>query len=386
MIMEYSDCRRFAAAGRTLASYTADETGTVMGQPCFVIAELGNNHQGDYQTAKRMVKAAADAGVQAVKFQKRTIEHLYNTAMLGMPYGGDHSFGPTYGEHRKALELPIDQLVVLFRYARELGLLPFATAFDEGSVDALEARCEPALYKIHSGGLYDSALLHKVASTGKPVILSTGGAQMAHVRRAVEVLESHGLRDDQIAILHCTSLYPVRDYHAHQLGYIRHLIREFPRKVIGWSGHDSGIALAAAAYTLGARIVEVHFTLDRSMRGGDQGFSLEPQGLRKLVRDLDRIRQATEAALDHDQHDKVVMPDERATLAKMVRVAVAAGRIPKGHVVGPRDIVFRCTGRPDGFGPFAIKDLLGLEAKRTIEQGWAFTGDNVGKAATVFDL
>lgn len=384
--MEYADCRHFRIADDLCAQYIADDHGTVKGQPCFVIAELCNNHQGDVRLAKRMIREAKEAGASAVKFQRRTIDQLYSPAMLNTPYGGDHSFGATYGEHRKALELPMCELQKLFQYARELDILPFVTAFDEQAVDAMEEFCQSDVYKIHSGGLYDSDLLHKVASTGKPVILSTGGAQMTHIRRAVEVLESHGLQNDQIAILHCTSLYPVRDYHAHQLGYIRHLIHEFPHKVVGWSGHDNGIALASAAYTLGARIIEVHFTLDRSMRGGDQGFSLEPQGLRKLVRDLDRICQATATALDHDQRDKAVMLDERTTLAKMVRVAVAARRISKGHVIGPGDIVLRCTGRPDGFGPFAIKYLLGLEAKRMIEQGWPFTEANVGKAATVFDL
>lgn len=277
--------------------------------PCYVVAEVGHNHGGSVKTAAQMIEVAASCGASAVKLQKRAVDSLYTATMLAQPYTHTHSFGPTYGAHRKALELGESAYITCRTIARSCRVAFFATAFDEPSADVLMRVGVPAI-KIASGGLTDARLLTYVAQLGVPVILSTGGGDASDIARAVELVTRH---TSQLALLHCTAAYPVRDWAELNLRCIVTLRETYPELVIGWSGHVSGIATGVVAYTLGARILEHHFTLNRANKGTDHAFSLEPAGLRKLVRDLDRARVALGDGV------KQIYVSEHAPIAKMRR-------------------------------------------------------------------
>ena len=280
--------------------------------PAYVIAEIGNNHGGDEGTARQLVDVAADAGVDAVKFQRRHVPTLYTAQALAKPYGGDHSYGDTYGAHRQALELPLGALARLQKQAAEHSVTWFATAFDERSMADLMDLHVPCV-KIHSGGLTDERLIRCAASTGVPVILSTGGGTLADIKQAVKWLEG-----TPHAILHCTASYPLKAEDAN-LHAILTLRASFPETVIGWSSHYPGLSLSLIAYAFGARILEHHITLNRASKGTDHGFSLEPKGLRTLVEDLDTVRKAFGTG------EKVVLPSEVAPIAKMRRTLTDEG-------------------------------------------------------------
>lgn len=267
--------RELTIAGRRIA----DDT------PCYVIAEVGSNHQGSRTTAMEMVRAFADAGASAVKFQKRHNATLYTATMLERPYDGEQSFGATYGAHRAALEFTEGDFLHLVQTVGPAAHVPvFATAFDEPSADLLERVGVPAI-KIPSGGLTDLALLRHVAMKRIPMIVSTGGGTMEDIDRAVRtILPWH----QDLALLHCTASYPCA-FEELNLRVIETLRTAYPGLVIGWSCHVHNLSMAMAAYTLGARIMETHVTLNRSMRGTDHGFSMEPATFKKLVKDLNRL-------------------------------------------------------------------------------------------------
>lgn len=252
---------------------------------CYVIAEVGHNHGGSIETCKALFRAAKDCGCHAVKLQKRHNKTLYTKEFYSSPYVNRNSYGATYGAHREALEFGLEEYQDLQGYALSLGLSFFATAFDLASVKFLHELGVPA-YKIASGDLTNLPLLKAVAAIGKPVIVSTGGGDIDDVRAAHYVLQ-----DIPHAILQCTSGYPAR-FEELNLRVIETYRALFPNTVIGFSDHDNGIAMAPVAYALGARIIEKHFTLDRAGKGTDHAMSLEPVGMRKMVRDLRRTRQA----------------------------------------------------------------------------------------------
>lgn len=278
-------------------------------EPCYVIAELGHNHGGSVDMARKMIRVAAACGASAVKLQKRDNATLYSKAMLAQPYDHEHSYGKTYGGHRHALELGFNGYVACLAQAHASKVACFATAFDEKSVDMLVDLKVPAI-KIASGGLTDGPLLTHVAQAGVPVILSTGGGDASDIDRAVQRVTKY---TNQLAVLHCTAAYPVLDYEELNLRCILTLRERYPSLVIGWSGHDSGIAMALIAYAFGARILEKHFTLNRACKGTDHGFSLEPVGLRKLCRDLERAKWAMGDGV------KVFYPSEAGPISKMRR-------------------------------------------------------------------
>jgi sialic acid synthase len=276
---------------------------------CYVIAEIGGNHGGNLDTALKMIRIAAASGADAVKFQCRANTTLYSADLLNAPYENEHSYGKTYGLHREALELSTRSLVHCANEALLSKVACFSTAFDEASVDKIMQLGMPAI-KIASGGLTDHALLKHAASMHVPIILSTGGGTMRDVDTAVQRITA---KHQQLALLHCCAIYPVRDWSQHNLRVIATLRDAYPDLVIGWSGHDNGIAMAVAAYTLGASIIEKHFTLDRSSKGTDHAFSLEPQGLTKMVRDLKRAYVAMGDGV------KRYLPGEVGPIAKMRR-------------------------------------------------------------------
>jgi sialic acid synthase len=264
-----------------------DETLISDSSDCYVIAEIGHNHQGDLAKCKEMFDAAKWAGCSAVKLQKRENKTLYTEEMYSAPYNSENAFGPTYGLHREALEFDEDQYLRLQAYASHIGITFFATAFDVPSANFLWDLGVPAI-KIASGDLTNSYLLKYAASLGVPIILSTGGGDMKQVLAAKEEFDKAGCPK---AVLQCTSGYPA-SYDELNLRVIESYRALMWETVIGWSAHDTGIAMAPVAYALGARIIEKHFTLNRAWKGTDQSMSLEPQGMRTMIDNLKQCRAA----------------------------------------------------------------------------------------------
>jgi sialic acid synthase len=331
---------------------------------CYIIAEIGHNHQGNVEKAKLLFKTAAECGVNAVKLQKRDNRSLFTREMYNKPYDHENSFGPTYGTHREALEFGREEYAELQRYAGQLGMDMFATAFDIPSADFLADMDMPA-YKIASGDLQNTPLLRYVAKLGKPVILSTGGGSLEDVQRAYDTIMPINSR---LAILQCTSSYPA-EHHDLNLRVIETYRREFPDTVVGLSDHENGIAMATAAYMLGARIVEQHFTINHTWKGTDQVFSLEPIGMRKLVRDLRRVREALGDGV------KRPLPCEADSIMKMGKKLVAACDLPAGHVLSDSDFAIKSPG--NGLPPFELERLVGRKLVRPLAEEAAITFEDV---------
>jgi N-acetylneuraminate synthase/sialic acid synthase len=322
---------------------------------CYVIAEIGHNHQGNLETAKELFRAAKECGVDAVKLQKRDNRSLYTRAMYNKPYENENSYGATYGEHREFLEFGMPEYKELQRYAKELGLAFFATAFDFRSADFLAELNSPA-FKIASGDLRNIPLLKYVASFQKPVIVSTGGGTIDDVQRAYDAVMPI---NPQLAILQCTAGYPCA-FEEMNMRVITSFRERFPDVVVGLSSHDSGIAMVVAAYVLGARIVEKHFTLNRAMKGTDHAFSLERGGMRRVVRDLKRVRLALGDGL------KRTYPSEVAPLQKMGKKLVAAVDLPANHVMRREDVAIKSPS--DGMPPFELDQVIGKVTRRAIKE------------------
>lgn len=331
---------------------------------CYVIAEIGHNHQGDVEKCKELFRKAKEAGASAVKLQKRDNRSLFTKAMYNQVYDNPNSFGETYGQHREFLEFNKDQYRELMAFAKELGITMFSTAFDIPSADFLEDLGMPA-YKLASGDLKNTPLLRHVAKFKKPMIISTGGAMMEDVKHAVETILPI---NDKLAVLQCTAGYPP-EYTELNLNVIKTFREAFPQCVIGYSGHDSGIAMSVVAYVLGARIIEKHFTLNRAMKGTDHAFSLEPVGLRKVVRDLQRAREALGDGV------KKTYPSEQKPIMKMGKKLVAAKNLPEGHKLGPADIAMKSPC--DGLSPAHFDSLIGKTLRRSLAEDEAFSLDFV---------
>jgi N-acetylneuraminate synthase len=275
------------------------------GEPVYVIAEIGLNHNGDVELAKQLIDVAADAGAQAVKFQKRTPaistpEHM-KSQLRETPWGT-----MTYLDYRYRVEFDREQYIEIGDYATLRGLDWFASPWDEKAVEFLEDLSVVA-HKVASASVTDIAMLEALAATGKPIILSTGMSTMEQIDRAVAVLGT-----DNLVILHATSTYPLPPEEAN-LRMITTLQDRFPGVPIGYSGHERGLQISIAAVALGAVMVERHITLDRTMWGSDHAASLEPVGFEHLVRDIRVLGEAMGDGV------KRIFPGEFAPLAKLRR-------------------------------------------------------------------
>jgi len=246
------------------------------GEQPFIVAEIGINHNGDVNLAKKLIDMAVFAGCDAVKFQKRTIELVYTPEELAKER--ESPFGTTNGDLKRGLEFGEKEYQEIDRYCKERGIIWFASPWDVRSVDFLEKFNVPC-YKIASPCLTDDELLKYVKSKGKPIILSTGMSTEEEIKRAVKILGEKNL-----VVLHCTSTYPSK-LEELNLKVINWLKKEFNCPV-GYSGHETGIVEPVMAVVLGACVVEKHITLDRAMWGSDHAASLEPNGLNRLVRDI----------------------------------------------------------------------------------------------------
>lgn len=243
-------------------------------EPCFVVAEIGINHNGSVDIAKQLIGWAYRAGCDAVKFQKRTVDVVYTPEELAKPR--ESPFGTTNGDLKRGLELSLDEYKEIDNYCKGIGILWFASCWDEASVDFIE-QFTPPCYKIASPCLTDDNLLKHTRAKGKPIILSTGMSTAAQVYHAIDILG-----DGKLIVLHCTSTYPCA------LGELNlkviPLLQSQLECPVGYSGHEVGIVTSVAAVVLGAKMVERHITLDRTMWGTDQVASLEPPAMERLVK------------------------------------------------------------------------------------------------------
>lgn len=313
---------------------------------CFIIAEIGQNHQGDVETCKKLIDLAKFFGVDAVKIQKRHNRSLFTRNFFNSPYNNEVSFGPTYGLHRQALEFNKKEYKILKRYAEKLGLIFFATAWEPISADFLYELDIPA-FKIASADIHNIPLLIHVAKFKKPMIVSTGTATIEDVKRAFNVIYP---LNKKLAFLQCTAMYPATA-EVLDIRVIETYRKLFPEIVIGFSNHFNGISVDPVAYAMGARIIEKHFTLNRAMKGSDHSFSLEFDGMRKLVRDLRRVRLALGNGV------KKFHPGEEASKTKFTKCLVTAKALPAGHILTRKDLELKSPC--EGLLPVMLDKVIG---------------------------
>lgn len=274
------------------------------GEPCFVIAEIGINHNGDLKTAKKLIDVAVSSGCDAVKFQKRTIDIVYTPEELAMPRPSH--FGTTNGDLKRGLEFSFNEYEAIDNYCRQKGILWFASCWDENAVDFIDM-FNPPCYKIASASLTDDNLLRHTRAKGKPILLSTGMSTQKEIDHAISVLG-----EDDFILYHCTSTYPSNHDEINLA-----VIKEYKNKYnfpIGYSGHERGLTPTIVSVAYGAVSVERHITIDRTMWGSDQAASLEPEGLFRLLRDIRSIPHMT------GDGKKVVYDNEKPIINKLRRV------------------------------------------------------------------
>jgi N-acetylneuraminate synthase len=276
-------------------------------QPCYIVAEIGINHNGDVDIAKRLISVAVAANCDAVKFQKRTVDVVYTAEELDRPR--ESPFGATNGELKYGLEFGLDEYRELDAYCRSANMPWFASCWDEASVDFIDQFDVPC-YKIASASLTDDNLLRHTRSKGKPIIMSTGMSTTAEIDHAVEVI---GTQD--LVLLHACSTYPA-DYEELNLRAIP-VMRARYGVPVGYSGHETGIPSSVASVVLGGCCVERHITLDRAMWGTDQAASLEPNGITRLVRDVRLVERSMGDGV------KRVFEREYPVIKKLRRVGAA---------------------------------------------------------------
>jgi N-acetylneuraminate synthase len=276
------------------------------GNPTYIVAEIGINHNGDVNQAKKLIDAAANAGCNAVKFQKRTVDVVYTPEDLAR--SRESPFGTTNGDLKHALEFGPDAYAEIDRHCRQVGLPWFSSCWDEASVDFI-AQFDPPCFKIASASLTDDKLLCRCRATGKPIVLSTGMSSLEQIDHAVQVLGKENL-----VLLHCTSTYPAK-LEELNLKVIPFFIERYDIP-IGYSGHEVGLYTSLAAAVMGACFIERHITLDRAMWGSDQAASVEPPGFVRLIKDI----RAIEIAMGDGV--KRVFESEKPIMQKLRRVGL----------------------------------------------------------------
>jgi len=325
----------------------------------FVIAEIGHNHKGSLEIAKKMFFAAKECGADAVKLQKRSNKNLFTNKMYNQIYDHPNSYGKTYGKHRENLELNKKEFLILKKLAKKLDIEFICTPFDFESVDFLNDIGISA-YKIASADLINIPLQEYLAKHKKPIFLSTGGGNYIDIERAYKNISKF---NKKLAILHCTASYPARSEDMN-LNVIKVLKKKYKSNIIGLSDHENGIDAASVAFMLGARVFEKHFTLDRSWKGTDHSFSLEPQGLKKMIRNLNRI------SIMLGSNQKKLLKSEIAPLKKMQKSLVASKNLKKGTKLKKKDISFKSPG--GGMKPYEFKNLLNKVLIRNLNKDEQF--------------
>ncbi len=321
----------------------------------FVIAEIGNNHNGDITLAKRLVDEAIRTGADCAKFQLRHMETMYRKAT-------DSAFGEDLGAEYtldllEKFQMSNDEMFEVFDYCKQQNIIPLCTPWDHASLAALESYGMPA-YKVASADLTNHDLLEQLAKTGKPLLCSTGMSTESEIKDAVALLKRYGT---PFVLLHCNSTYPA-PFKDVNLNYMARLKELSLNGFVGYSGHERGIAVAISAAALGAKVIEKHFTLDRNMEGNDHRVSLLPDEFSQMTQGIREIEQA----LGHAESRKVTQGEmmNREVLAKSL---ISKRAIKAGELITENDIETRSPGK--GLAPYRKKQLVGKTAQRNIEAG-----------------
>lgn len=338
------------------------------GEPAFIIAEIGLNHNGQLSLAKKLIDIAVEAKADAVKFQKRNLTSLYQKDVLDNPLLGEQSLQYVLPLLRR-FELAEEEFVEINEYCKAQGILFLCSAWDRKSVDFLESLQMP-VYKMASADLTNFDLLEYVSSIKKPLIVSTGMASLSEIGNTVNYLKQ---RKAQFALLHCNSAYPA-SFSDINLRFLNTLRNKF-NVPVGYSGHERGIAISTAAVAMGACVIERHLTLDRTMVGPDHAASLEPQGLIKLVRDIRNLESSLGSGTKWLSRGEII---NRETLAKSL---VAAIDIKKGTTI-KREMV-AAKGPAKGISPQRLYDLVGKTCLRDINKDAYFSEEDFGEEYAV---
>jgi len=331
---------------------------------CFIIAEAGVNHNGDINIAKKLVDKAKEAGVDAIKFQTFRAENLVTKEAPKAEYQKETTGDGSQFEMLKKLELSLEDHIILKKYCEEKGIMFISTPFDFESVDLLE-KTDVSLYKVSSGDLTNLPLLSYIANKNKPIILSTGMANLGEVEEAVETISKAG--NDRTILLHCTSNYPT----AYEEVNLRAMLtmKEAFKLPVGYSDHTIGIEIPIAAVALGAKVIEKHFTLDRNMKGPDHRASIEPDELKIMVRSIRNIELAMGDGI------KRCNKSEENTKSVARKSIVANRNINKDEIITINDVSFK---RPEqGLKPKYIDLIIGKKARRNIYRDEFITFEDI---------
>lgn len=331
------------------------------GQPCYVIAEIGNNHNGDFDRAIALVDAAVAAGADCAKFQMRKLEEVYRASSLS---GKDDDLAVEYTlDLLRRFELPTSQQKKIAEYCAAKGIQYLCTPWDAKSVAVLEGFGVQA-YKVASADLTNLPLLACLAATGKTLIVSTGMSTTDEIKTAAKFLDD---RNASYVLLHCQSTYPAALHNIH-LRFMETLREIHP--VVGYSGHERGIAVSTAAVALGAVVIERHITLDREMEGPDHAASLEPEEFKALVSGIREV----EAARGEKLAERALSQGELINRENLAKSLVAARDLPAGTIISESDIAVKSPGQ--GLSPLKMPALLGRKLTRTIlSDGYFFQSD-----------
>lgn len=322
----------------------------------FIIAEVGQNHQGELELAREYIRIFAHEGADAVKFQTRDNKYLFSEDAYEAAYHSENSFADTYGAHREKLELKPEWLPILKEDCVKHGVKFISTPFDEPSLELLR-QIDVDILKIASFDLGNIPFITRIAKSGKPVVMSIGGGNIEQIRSSVDVLLRNNIN---LAILHCVSEYPC-EYSRLGLNNIEILIKEFPQCVIGLSDHFNGTLSGPIAYIKGARVFEKHVTLNRAWKGTDHSFALQPEGFRKFVRDIKRVRHMLPPKPADD------LGNERV-FKKLGKSLIAFTDIKKGEKITVNHLSGRIFNKQ--YIPVRQSEfVIGASAKRDINQG-----------------
>ncbi|XP_064415048.1 sialic acid synthase [Latimeria chalumnae] len=333
--------------------------------PCFIIAEIGQNHQGDIKIAKEMIRKVKECGADCAKFQKSELEYKFNKRALERAYTGANSWGKTYGEHKRYLEFSHEQYKELQNYAREIGIFFTASGMDEMAVEFLHQLNVP-FFKVGSGDTNNFTYLERTAQKGRPMVISSGMQSMETMRRVYQTVKP---LNPNFCILQCTSAYPLEPEDVN-LRIITEYQKEFPDIPIGYSGHESGIAITVGAVALGAKVVERHITLDKTWKGTDHKASLELNELAELVCSIRTVERAMGSPI------KRMLPCEIPCHNKLGKSVVAKVAICTGTVL-TADMFTVKVADPKGIAPEDLFQLVGKKATADIGEDESVTEDAV---------